>query len=606
MNGLNLLPRIARLRVRGSDLDGTIRPADFTHPLLSAELADEYLDMFSTLGLSHGTVYNHRKALLSLLTSLPPSLKKTISLGAEGGEDLAESFYMWERDLGTKYKATSHLPTEYPTVIRRLFRQRVASGRQVSSRVCAWATGQNLHSGGVDRPLDEFSNRERLVIRDGCRSRIRGLEQRLDRGRSLLRIGRDPRVHGWSGLPNLLWALHNLARDEEPSILKALSDAFSTLTNAEQEELGGPYDRGRGASHHIVRKLSSMLYPADLDLAAFRTLLQLETGAAPEEISAIKPGDLERHDGSFQVPLRKDRGRRTRHIRLKLSGQDTNTRSGWRGGDLVQGLLTATALVRELPGDDPDSIFLIACRRGSTINPRQEHFSNRTFSRMIHELGAEISLPHDPRRLRKTVKSARAAILRSAATAAGDDHSIAVYQRHYAQSTTVHILAANAITAAQTQVFERATTGPKFIRTTALEALNMPLPTEIKSAAEAELAQSVTDSQLGVGQCSDPYTSPYGDEGRLCQVRPAMCFACPNAIIFSDHLPRLLSYRKILESHQLEMAPTVFAATHGQQLQNLDRILAEFTPEEIHKAQTSLTVLSTAVHIPLSQRGTHL
>lgn len=606
MNRLHLLPRIVHLRVRGSDLDGTIRPADFTHPLLAAELADEYVDMFSSLGLSHGTMYNHRKALLSLLTSLPPSLKKTTSLSAGGGEDLAEAFYEWERDLGAKYKATSHLPTEYPTVIRRLVRQRAASGKLVSSQVGAWAAGQNLHPGGVDRPLDEFSNRERLAIRDGCRNRIRRLERRLDRGRSLLRIGRDPRVHGWSGLPNMLWALHNLARDEEPSILGALSDAFKTLAHADQEELGGPYDRGRGTSHHIFRELSSMLYPTDLDLAAYRTLLQLETGAAPEEISAVKPGDLERHDGSFHVPLRKDRGRRTRHIRLKLSGQDSSARSGWRGGDLVQGLLTATDLVRELPGDDPDSIFLIGHRRGSTITPRREHFSKRTFSRMIHELETEVSLPHDPRRLRKTVKSARAAILRSAATAAGDDHSIAVFQRHYAQSTTVHILAANAITAAQTQVFERATNGPKFIPMTTLEALDMPLPVEIKSAAQAELGQSVAESNLGVGQCSDPYASPYGDAGRLCQVRPAMCFACPNAIIFSDHLPRLLGYRKILEAHQLEMAPTVFAATHGQQLQNIDRILAEFTPEEIHRARTTATSWGTTVHIPLSQRGTHL
>ena len=39
-----------------------------------------------------------------------------------------------------------------------------------------------------------------------------------------------------------------------------------------------------------------------------------------------------------------------------------------------------------------------------------------------------------------------------------------------------------------------------------------------------------------------------------------MCFACPNAIVFTDHLPRILAYRDILRRHENEMTPTQFAA----------------------------------------------
>ena len=54
-------------------------------------------------------------------------------------------------------------------------------------------------------------------------------------------------------------------------------------------------------------------------------------------------------------------------------------------------------------------------------------------------------------------------MLRSADVAAGDDHSVEVFQRHYAQSTTVHVLAGAAVNAAQQQVFTRIQRGPVFV-----------------------------------------------------------------------------------------------------------------------------------------------
>lgn len=605
MKGLDLTPRIVHLVVRGVSIDGSIRPTDFPQPLLAAELADEYLAMFLTLGLAHGTIYNHRKALLSLLNALPVSLKKSSSLQTDDFS-VVEAFFQWELILGEKYRPTSHIPAKFPTVIRRLIRRRLDTGKPTSVHARQWALGSNLHQGGLDKPLDEFSNAERLAIRDGCRQRIRVMEHRLERGRELLATGRDPRVHGWSSLSNMVWGTHHLFNEENSSILKHLSQAFDALSDTEQRELGGRHPQRKGGSFHIARNLMSLLYPTALDLNAYRALLQLDTGAAPEEITDIKISELQWHDGSIHVPLHKNRAQRTRRAKFRTSGDKGNVRDGWRAGDLVHGLLGAMSLTKDVPGKDFESLFPIARRAGSVITKHAEHFNSVNFSSLVSTLPASISRPHDPRRLRKTVKTAQAAVLQSAAAAAADDHTIAVFQRHYAQSTTVHILAANAVTTAQQQVFERATKGPTFIPLQAKEALAGGFPTDIQAAASSAVTETEVDAGMAVAQCSDPYSSPYGMENELCQVRPTMCFACPNAIVFADHLPRLIAYRAVLETHQREMPPKVFATGHGQQLRNLNRILGEFPAEEISRANSILEASSHTIHVPLSQRGTHL
>lgn len=110
---------------------------------------------------------------------------------------------------------------------------------------------------------------------------------------------------------------------------------------------------------------------------------------------------------------------------------------------------------------------------------------------------------------------------------------------------------------------------------------------------------------MNVAHCTSPYDSPFGGAGRLCEHRPSMCFACPNAIVFTDHLPRIVAYREILHGLEKEMTPAQFAATHGQQLRNIERILEELTPVERERAQRDHHH-QALVHVPISQRGAHL
>lgn len=605
MSGVDLSPRPMTFKTTSTTIDGTVAPLQFNHPILAAELSDALIDMRRTFALADGTAYHYRATIINLLHSLTESCPRTASL-ASTDRGVVNALHEWESGLASAYPAESTMPYKCGRQARRLVRVHIASGRDINDDVERWANGPVLHQGGEDTPLDEFSNAERIAIRDACRTRIRELEARLTIGKRMLEAGHDPRTAGWHSAANLVWGIHHLGRTHGTTVER---EAMNACDRGDLNEMSADFATERpttyGGSGRVVRRLMSYLYPSSADLVAFRTLLQLETGAAPEEWSGVALGDIQdAGSGTLHVRLHKARAHRSRTVRCALSTPPGN---GWKSGDLVQRLLAATATARMLADTNAtaskDALFLSNFRTPSRmLEARAESFS-KSFASLLAAIEPGISKPHDARRLRKTVKSVRAAVLRSADLAAGDDHSIAVYQRHYAQSTTVHVLAGAAVNAAQHQVFERLR-GPLFVKAPAA-TIRGDDHAELAAAATAELVSTPTDRSMNVAHCTSPYDSPYGSAGRLCEHRPSMCFACPNAIVFTDHLPRILAYRDILRRHENEMTPTQFAATHGQQLRNIERIIDEFPPAERERAQHGHE-LDADVHVPISQRGVHL
>lgn len=585
---------------RVSKIDSTLRPLAYQHPLVAAELADALLEMRRSLGLADGTAYHYRRSIESLLQGLSSAIPRGVSL-AHADSAVVDAIHEWEASLAATYSPESDIPYKRGRQIRRLIQVRAAGGQSISEPLLRWACGPVLHPVGETTPLDEFSNAERLAIRDACRARVRALESRLEAGRKLLERGQDPRASGWSSSADVLWGVRHLGRVTDASIFNEVAHADES---GALDDLVGEVNAT--SVHHSMGRAMAYLYPSDLDLIAFRSLLQLETGAAPEEWADVKLSDVEWSSDSLHVRLHKARAHRSRTIRCPLTSSESG--NGWRVGDLVRRLIAVTehARAEATTAESPakDALFLTVQRTVSRhLEPRATPFNRKPFSTLLATISPEISQPHDARRLRKTVKSIRAAVLRSAA--AGDDHSIAVYQRHYAQSTTVHVLAGTAVNSAQSQVFDRLREGPVFVKSPA-RALAAGESNALSSAATAELSSSPTDRAMNVAQCSAPYDSPFSPAGRLCEHRPSMCFACPNAIVFADHLPRVLAYRDILQGHEREMPPEQFAAVHGQQLMNVERILGEFTSAEIQTAEDQLDSFQSTVHVPLAQRGTHL
>lgn len=608
MTNLDFSPRQMQFDLSTSTVNAALAPLDFRHPVLAAELADALLHMHRSFGLAGGTAYNYRRAIVSLLRGLPESCPRTVGLGTPKS-DLVEALHEWELSLATEYPPESTLPNKRGRQIRRLVKVHEATGHTVNDSVLGWAQGGVLHHSGEGTPLDEFTNAERLAIRDDCRNRIRELEARLAIGQRSLALGSDPRPEGWVRACDVLWAVRYLGRAPQAPIY---ADVIRASDDGVLQELSEDFASERatalGGGHRVMRRLMSYLYPSDTDLVAFRTLLQLETGAAPEEWSRVTLGDIEPATEAIHVRLDKARARRSRTVRCALTS--AGRRSGWRAGDLLRRLQAATEHARdeatEINAADADALFLTAHRTTTRhLAVRAESFSRQPFSSLLASVSPAITRPYDARRLRKTVKSVRAAVLRSADIAAGDDHSVEVFRRHYAQSTTVHVLAGAAVNAAQQQVFTRIQRGPVFVNTPA-HAIDRDIDDALTAAADAEVASTPTDRAMNVAHCASPYESPFSPAGRLCEHRPTMCFACPNAIVFADHLPRLLAYREVLRGHEKEMPPAQFAAVYGQQVANIEQILDEFSPEQREQASRDLDGLTERVHIPLSQRGVHL
>jgi hypothetical protein len=231
---------------------------------------------------------------------------------------------------------------------------------------------------------------------------------------------------------------------------------------------------------------------------------------------------------------------------------------------------------------------------------RAHHFPGlNSLTKLIERHGLSISQPYDMRRLRKTVKSARAALLGTLAGAAGDDHTVEVFRGHYAQTTTVHTIAAQTVLRAQEKVLQRASQGPTFVAAKAAEVAETPADPELAKLAASVAAETPAEQELTIAACRDPYDAPFMDKGSLCHASPSMCLQCRNAIVFRDHLPRLIAYRAALDAIENNTPPMVFSEMYGQQRANIDAIVAEFPPEQIESARQ----MDIHLHRPLGQRA---
>lgn len=335
---------------------------------------------------------------------------------------------------------------------------------------------------------------------------------------------------------------------------------------------------------------------------AVRVLFHLKTGWAPEETGGLHRSDIEFDHDVVRVRATKARAQRVRwHLLASPQGQSW----GWKAGDLLRRAAHALRHAHAMTPDEP-RFWVVGCR---TTPERQDdeypHFVIRpnkfhlTLSQLIERHGLSISKPHDMRRLRKTVKSARAALLGTLAGGAGDDHSVEVFRGHYAQTTTVHTIAAQTVLRTQQKVLRRASQGPTFVDAQAAEIAELPAASGLRDIAAAVAAETPTEQKLTITACKDPHDGPVTERGMLCHASPSMCLQCRNAIVFRDHLPRLIAYRDALDAIAKNLHPTVFNEVYGQQSVNLEAILATFPAEQVESAREAAVNL----HRPLGERA---
>jgi hypothetical protein len=605
MNEKDSQPRIVRFPPGGPLKSSRIDPDKYVAARLVAELADAWKECAESVSLTPGTVSHQSGAIRKLGDFLAVDSDRFLTLSGDGAA-VARRLHDWESAMVADFPPPSGRAKDLGIALRNQVARYRQSHRIFAGVLTDWSNS-NVLDGSTPQglPLDEFSNDERLQLEQTCRRIVRETDERLARGETLLTQGKDPRRHGWDRVENVLWAMRNLPFED--SFRPHLVGERRQLDGHDIDRIAGVRRIGKIKAPPIAVAVGAFLAPDDEYLLAVRILLHLQTGWSPEESIGLRRDDVEFGDDSVRVRATKLRAHRVRwHTLASPSEQPW----GWKAGDLLRRSAHAMRHAHALTPDEP--IFWVAGVRGfrgllGQLDHEYPHYSIRarhfgapnSLRNLIERHDLSISEPHDMRRLRKTVKSARAALLGTLDGAAGDDHCIEVFRGHYAQTTTVHTIAAQTILRAQRKVLERATHGPTFVAATAADVTEKHTDPELADLAATVAAENSTEQELTIAACRDPYDAPFGQTGSLCHASPTMCLQCRNAVVFHDHLPRLIAYRTALDDIENTTPPTVFSEIYGQQRVNLDTIIAKFPAEQIEAARRQ----SVPLHRPLGQRA---
>ncbi len=579
-----------------------ISPGDYVATRLIAELADAWTESAENLDLTPGTVSRQAGVIRRVGEFLTDRADRFLTLSGDGA-DLARRLHDWESAMVVRFPPPSVHAKDLGMELRNHVARYLQSHGVFGGVLVDWASGWVLDGSQWEGlPLDEFSNDERHQLEQTCRTIVRDTEARLARGNALLKAGRDPRSHGWDRVENLLWALRNLPYDDFFHV--QLFGPRRALDGRDVDEQSGISRDSRLKARPLTTAVGAYLAPEEDYLLAIRVLLHLQTGWAPEESGRLLRSDVEFGESSVRVRTTKLRAHRIRWHTLASAEQPP---WGWKAGDLIRRAAEAMKHAHALSPNEPlfwvTGIARVRDRRADEYPLyviRARHFHSTTsLKKLIQRHELTISEPHDMRRLRKTVKSARAVILGTLHGAAGDDHSVEVFRGHYAQTTTVHTIAAQTVLRAQRKVLDRAKHGPSFIDANAADIAAGPADSDTAALAASVADESPAEQQLTLSACRDPYDAPFGQPGALCHASPSMCLQCRNAVIFRDHLPRLIVYRDVLDDVEKTMPPVQFSEIYGQQLVNIDAILAEFPSDQIEIARQQKANL----HRPLGQRA---
>jgi hypothetical protein len=187
----------------------SIDPSLFRCSVLVAELADEAVAYTRKASLRRPDGYfTAVRDIGTFLDVHLPAVGCDPAEAAVAGRrvDLIEALFQWEGDLLTRHGLRSAEPYRKAASVLALIGMRAERDPDVPENHRRRAAGPPTYKRRQSEVLDEYSKEERLALQKAARADIRALEERLARGRRLLKAGADPRLEGWVDLSNLVWA----------------------------------------------------------------------------------------------------------------------------------------------------------------------------------------------------------------------------------------------------------------------------------------------------------------------------------------------------------------------------------------------------------------
>lgn len=572
-NVISLQPRTYQASQQG--LNGaksvTVAPLKYRASILIAEISDGWLNYSADTGLAQSSTMHRASVIRNLGKYLDKEKDRTLSLRLSQPIEIIERITEWEEFLFQKYGPTSDHPRKATLEVKKYIAYYLVSNGLDSAEIQQWvsvgATRTHYYSDSKN-PLDEFSNRERLAIEKKCKQIVRAGEHLLEVGNKLMDRGANPDSDAWTTPENLVWTIQRKKEEDFPKYF--WRDSFDETIRQKLVSFAPALRKHERVyyGHYGV----GLIYPTLFHIRALQTLLTLKAGWTPEEVDAIKLKDVLISDESVRVRTTKNRSSSTRYRELPIS---KNGNPGWLSGDILLRSVDAMSNIDRAKLNS--EYFWVGAITSKPLRlsgflrvPGQA--PQYSFSRLVSKAAIDISRPFDRRRLRKTHKSAKATLLGTLSGSAGGDHSVEVFHRHYAQTTTIHTVSAATVIRSQDFVFNKI--GPSFIDSTASELDKSVLPSKLHGVVSATKDETETDRQLSVTACADPENPPHGGKS-MCFDAPRLCLECSNAVIFKEHIPRIRAYRKVLMKLEQSMTPKQFSALYGQQLMNIDAIISQ-------------------------------
>ncbi|MFC9740526.1 hypothetical protein ACFVKC_21700 [Streptomyces noursei] len=612
--GIRSRAEVTRTRTVMAKID----PGAFRCPALAAQLADAWLDHAAKNALRRTS--SQRAAVVQFCDFAGPRLAElghdpaSVRLESED-VDLTEVIYAWEQHLPTRYPAQSSMPYYLASALLNLIDHAARRNPRIPGKLRDRAGGATVLPKSGGQVLDEFTNRERLALKQQAMEDVRALEIRLAAGRELLKAGQDPRIAGWQSTANLLWAARHgiLTTDNLRDNLPAHARYWpQELRDVRQSQSG--YGAGRRG---LVTGVSRLLLPREIDLHPFRVLLLLAmTDCTPEELHHLALDEIEFSAEGARIVQTKNRAERIRadfHLTDSPAAQDQVVEAAFFAGagrwdvpGLLRRLVAVNDLTREVFDCEPWLFTAVEVVKQGSLEAR---FASLLYAgrRLTDWISAhdqlDVSHPHDARRLRKTAKTTRVAALGGTLSdLAGDDHHIQVFAGHYAHGTTAHTLAARAVTSAQRKVFDRLLAKPVLVMPDAEHRLGEQ-ETADAMGVTAHQGQALRDGELDMGltNCKEPMNSPHTGPGKPCHVAPAMCMVCPNAVVFVSQLPRLLLFADHVERMRRRLAPPVWQQHWGDKAKALAELFEECA-EHIPAAREQIAAGGVDLDLPLGMR----
>lgn len=454
-----------------------------------------------------------------------------------------------------------------------------------------------------------YTASEALDFEHACRTHIREILDRLEKGKALLTIGSDPRgcpnkrdpVTGrimrvlpenrpWIQLENILWYIVNVL-DGKHLNRKQLLSGHSSLNNVFMGTWPSPYRKAVVYSH---------LYPLTMDLIPFIILLAKKTGRNESSILRLKRDCLQEIDGRYVLWYVKERGGARRYKKI------IDNEGPFSPVALIKTLIQVTEpLVRYASPSDQEYLFLGMAINGHGSEPVKsldpsyiKYQINRDGGWCDeHKLFNEQGKP-----LRVSLRRWRVFYLTNRYKNAGQLSKISRDAGHTLGTTTVDYLSNDATKHIHEQAVRNAQQEARSLARPSVVFTDAPQNAAAILGVDTTTAEGMLrgDQDVLFASCKDIYNRPGGQPNTLCDL-PWGCFICSNAVITRHVLPRVVALRDFIQKERGELSNEDWHAKFGDVWVVLTNyVLPQFSFKVIAEAER--LAQEQVLYIPLAMR----